>query len=182
MIPYKYEKIQNAVCFFANAHFKKTKKPLYQTYLYKYLAFLDFYSLRETGRPVLEMVYQAMERGPVPMEIYGNKIDTKTFKFVKDKIGEFIVSPAKPCMEYFSQYEIELMDRLVEIFATQWITTKIMSDASHEDILAWKRTWHKNPNAIIDYALEFNEDLFMKDESELTYPESIFLMYKAMTF
>ena len=47
MIPYQKEKIENAICFFASEHQKKTKHPLYQTFLYKYLAFLDFESLRE---------------------------------------------------------------------------------------------------------------------------------------
>jgi hypothetical protein len=62
MIPYKNEKIQNAIAFFAKEHCKKVRKPLYQTYLYKYLAFLDFISLREVGRPALELIYKAMER------------------------------------------------------------------------------------------------------------------------
>ena len=35
MIPYQKEKIENAICFFANEHQKKTKHPLYQTFLYK---------------------------------------------------------------------------------------------------------------------------------------------------
>ena len=73
MIPYRNEKIQSAVAFFAKQHYKKTKRLLYQTYLYKYLAFLDFLSLRETGIPALGLVYSAMDLGPVPIEIYGNK-------------------------------------------------------------------------------------------------------------
>lgn len=44
-IPYKDEKLKNAICFFANEHEKLTRKPLSQTFLYKYLAFLDFKSI-----------------------------------------------------------------------------------------------------------------------------------------
>jgi hypothetical protein len=72
-MPYQMEKIENAICFFAKEHQKKARKPLYQTFLYKYLAFLDFISLRETGQPALGLRYLAMEKGPVPIEIYDKK-------------------------------------------------------------------------------------------------------------
>ena len=180
MIPYRKEKIQNAIVFFAREHRKKTRKPLYQTYLYKYLAFLDFISLREIGRPALELIYKAMQRGPVPIEIYKEKADTPLYKFVKNELGEIIVTNNKPNMDYFSSYEIELMYRLIEIYATSWMTTDVMSDASHEDIAAWRRTYYQNPNTTIDYILEFDDDLLSKRENELTYPEEAYLTYRAI--
>ena len=180
MIPYRKEKIQNAIVFFAKEHRKKTRKPLYQTYLYKYLAFLDFISLREIGRPALELIYKAMQRGPVPIEIYEKKEDTPLYRFVKDELGEIIVTQKKPNMDFFSSYEIDLMHRLIEIYATRWMTTDVMSDASHEDITAWKRTYYQRPNTIIDYTLEFDGDLLSKKENELIYPEEVYLTYKAM--
>jgi len=180
MIPYREKKIQNAIVFFAQNHPKKAKKPLYQVYLYKYLAFLDFLSLRETGRPALELTYKAMKRGPVPVEIYYEKINTDKYRFVKDEWGEFIVSKGKPDMDYFSHYEIDLMERLIEIYAQQWITTNIMSDSSHDDILAWQRTWAKQKNSIIDYKLEFEEDVFFKKDEDLTYPEEVYRTYKTL--
>jgi len=180
MIPYNNEKLKNAIAFFAKEHRKKTKRPLYQTYLYKYLAFFDFMSLRETGRPALELIYKAMKRGPVPIDIYENKKDTTKYRFQKVEQRYFVVNKDNPDLDFFSPYEIELMKRLIEIYATQWITTNIMSDASHEDILAWQRTWLKEKNGIIDYALEFVGDLFSKKEDELTYPEEVYLTYRAM--
>lgn len=180
MIPYREEKIQNAITFFAKEHRKKTKKPLYQTYLYKYLAFFDFTSLRETGCLALGLVYRAMKRGPVPIEIYENKVDTDLYKFTKDEIGEIVISKNKPNMDFFSDYEVELMQRLVEIYATTWMTTSVMSDASHEDIKAWQRTWRSKQNAIIEYALEFEGDTYRKNENELSYPEEVFLTHKAL--
>jgi len=182
MIPYRKEKIQNTIVFFTKEHRKKTRKPLYQTYLYKYLSFFDFISLREIGRPALELVYRAMKRGPVPIEIYEKRVDTPSYRFVKDEFGEIIVTSKKPNMDFFSSYEIELMYRLVEIYATTWMTTDVMSDASHEDIAAWRRTYYQKPNSIIDYTLEFDGDLLSKRENELTYPEEVYLTHKAMTF
>lgn len=165
MIPYRDEKIQNAIAFFAKEHRKKTRQFLYQTFLYKYLAFFDFWSLRDTGRPALNLKYKAMKKGPVPIEIYGNKQETEK----KD-----------PDMDYFSPYEEELLHKLIEIFAQRWVTTGVMSDASHEDLLAWKRTWESKPNSFIDYALEFKGNLYLKKDDQLTFPEQVFLTFKAI--
>lgn len=52
----------------------------------------------------------------------------------------------------------------------------MISDASHEDILAWKRTWETKPNSIIDYSLEFEGNILKKSEKELSYPEENYLM------
>jgi hypothetical protein len=180
MIPYRVEKIQNAISFFAQEHRKKTKKPLYQTYLYKYLAFFDFCSLRETGCPALELIYRAMERGPVPVEIYGQKRDTEKYRFQKDQWGEHVTAIGKPDLDFFSPYEIELMRRLIEIYAVSWVKAKTMSDASHESIAAWRRTYKKKPNSIIDYAAEFSDDLESKHDDDLTYPEEVYLTCRAM--
>ncbi len=182
MIPYRDKKIINAVAFFAKQHRKKAKRPLYQTFLYKYLAFLDFYSLKETGRPALGLTYKAMKHGPVPMEIYGDKQDTPKYKFQEDEWGEFIVVIGKPDLNYFSPYEIELMERFIDFFAQVWVNTTVISDSSHEEILAWSRTWNEKPNKIIEYALEFEGDLFSKNEEDLTFPEEVFLTLRAMAF
>jgi len=56
MVPYRNEKIQNAIAYFAEQHRLRVRRPLYQTFLFKYLAFFDFFCLKETGRPSLELV------------------------------------------------------------------------------------------------------------------------------
>lgn len=95
MIAYRAEKIKNAICYFAAEHEKKTKKHLSQTFLYKYLAFLDFESLSDTGHPVLGLKYKAMGRGPVPIEIYDKRKDLKTecFEFKELEDEKFIIIP-----------------------------------------------------------------------------------------
>ena len=183
MIPYQREKIENAICFFASEQHKKTKHPLYQTFLYKYLAFLDFEILRETGRPCLGLTYKAMERGPVPMEIYGqrNEIKSLLFEFRRDQEDKITVHPkSKPNLDFFSKKEISQMQRLIEIYAKSYIPAKMISDASHESILAWKKTWKSQPNGIIDYKSEFDDRLLNKKEEELTYPEESYLIYRAL--
>jgi uncharacterized phage-associated protein len=183
MIPYQTEKIENAICFFAFDHRKKTKKPLHQTFLYKYLAFLDFEAIKETGHPVLGLKYKAMKWGPVPEEIYNKKDNYKTplFVFQKNSKEDIEVIPKKkPDLQFFSKYEIGLMEKLIEIFADKFIYTGLISDASHEAILAWKRTWHDKPNSIIDYRLTFTGEILLKQDAELTYPEENYLIYNAL--
>ena len=117
MLPYQKEKIENAICFFAEEHKKRTRGPLYQTFLYKYLAFLDFDSLKQTGRPVLGLTYKAMERGPVPIEIYDRRKHFKTdlFEFREEAENRhYVICKNKPNLDFFSQNEIKLMKRLVE--------------------------------------------------------------------
>jgi hypothetical protein len=180
MIPCRTEKIQNAIAYFAEQHRKRAKRYLYQTFLYKYLAFLDFFSLKETGRPALDLVYKAMKRGPVPIEIYGDKSETPKYKFMRDELGEVVVAKGKANLDYFSPYEIKLMDKLLEIFARKWVTSSHASDSSHEVIKAWQRTWAEHPNGIIDLALEFEGDLSRKKEGELSYQEEVYLTYRAL--
>lgn len=183
MIPYQKEKLESAICFFAKEHQKKARKPLYQTFLYKYLALLDFTSLRETGQPALGLRYKAMEKGPVPIDLYEKRhaYVSPLAKFVKDDRGGFmVIAKADPELDYFSPYELALMGKLIEIYATSYIPTRLMSDASHEEIAAWKRTWKTKPNGIIDYALEFRADPICVSESEASYREDHFLVSRTL--
>lgn len=182
-IPYRDEKIKNAICFFAKEHQERTHKPLSQTFLYKYLAFLDFKSLDDTGRPVLGLTYRAMKMGPVPKEIYEVRDTLKNDCFIFISIGEdkYIIRPlGNPDLDYFSPYEIKEMNRLIEIFADHFVKTSDISEASHQEIKAWLVAWNKQPNSIIDYDLEFDDDILTRDKADLTFAEENYLMYKAM--
>lgn len=184
MIPYQKEKIENAICFFAKEHYAKAKKPLYQTYLYKYLALLDFQHLKKQGIPSLGLKYRAMERGPVPVEIYSQKdtIKSECFEFCSDQNGNKMITPKgiNPNMDYFSPAEIKIMSTLIEIYAVHWVKAKDMSDASHQSIQAWKRTWKRRPNTIIEYADEFDGEIMKKNDNDLTYQEEVYLTHKAI--
>jgi len=182
MIPYRKEKLLNAICFFAIEHHKKTSKPLYQTYLYKYLALLEFKSIEETGRPVFGLTYIAMDKGPVPIELYNKRedIDTEFFRFKDQGDGKFIIIPKikSANLDYFSPYEIEQMRRLIEIYANRFVFSSEMSEASHQEIKAWQKAWRAQPNSIIDYDFCFDENIKEKREAELSDAEENYLLYK----
>lgn len=182
MIAYQKEKVENAICFFAYEHKKKTRQPLYQTSLYKYLAFLDFEILEETGQPALGLKYRAMEKGPVPDEIYKDRAHLKTECYAFKPVGEgkyIIASRGKPNLNYFSPHEIKKMQELIEIYADRFVKAADMSEASHQEIRAWERAYKKKPNSIIDYTLQFDDDLLSKPEKDLTFPEETYLTYQA---
>jgi len=180
MIPYQKEKINNAICFFAQEHKKKSGKYLTQTYLYKYLAFLDFYSIEKTGMPTFGLKYRAMGRGPVPISIYNKRKNLKTdfYEFRKQDDNLYIIYPKnKPNLDYFSAFELEQMNKLISKYARKYGSTDEISDASHKEILAWKRTYAKKKNEIIDYKLTFEGNIEKKQVKELTHAEERFLTY-----
>jgi hypothetical protein len=184
MIPYQKEKIENAICFFAKEHYKKTRHHLYQTFLYKYLALFDFGYFKKYGKQPLGLKYKAMEKGPVPIEIYSKRMNeqwSKLFIFNRDDNDKFIIiSKDRPNLDYFSRREIKLMNELIEIYAQGYVTAKLMSDVSHESISAWRKTWNKEKNAFIDFSLEFSGNVFEKPENELTFPEEVYITQKGL--
>jgi len=188
MIPYQKEKINNAICFLTAEHKKRSRRPLDQTSLYKYLGFLDFETFEETGKPALGLDYKAMQWGPVPIKIYDARhtLRTDCFEFVvqkeeyspKERI--FVVAFGKPDMDYFSEYEKDKMNRIIEIFADSSVKAGLRSDASHERIKAWKRTWDRKKNSLIDYSLTFDDDPRTKKPEDLSFAEECFLTSEAL--
>jgi len=183
VIAYQKEKIENAICFFASRHIERTKKPLTQTFLYKYLAFLDFKSLEETGHPALGLKYLAMGKGPVPIEIYSKRktLKTECFEFREVEENRFIiVAKGRPNLEFFSPYEIKKMQQLIEIYADTFVKTSDISEASHQDIKAWRKAYKRKENSPIEYELQFDDGLERKNPRDLTPAEEKFLIFRSI--
>ena len=185
---YRKERIDNTLLFFALNHYKKTKKYLSQTFLYKYLAFFEFRYIKATGDMPLELTYKAMPRGPVPIEIYENRGKPGYFSKVifepyqaRDGKTRYIVKPnGKFEPDYFANAELEEMNHLIEMFADKWISASDMSDASHQVIKSWKKTHSRSPNAIIDPIEEFDRDITSIPMDELETGELKYLMHRKM--
>jgi hypothetical protein len=181
MIAYRKERINHVILFFAKEHYKKTQKYLFQTALYKYLAFFEFRYLKSYGEMPLDLEYKAMEHGPVPIEIYAKRQTRNYFTLVSfEPAGNgFIVKPiGKFNPDYFAETELEEMRNLIEIFAQKWVTSSVMSDSSHKDIRAWRVTYKKHPNQIINPIDEFDRNILEIPEEELTPQEERFLVQK----
>lgn len=182
MRAYHKERFENAISFFAREHRKKTGKYPSQTHMYKYLALFDFQVLEERGRAPLDLTYLAMDRGPVPKEIYFERKELHSDYFAIENIEEnkFIFkSTQKPDLDYFSQYEIDKMKELIYIFATNYVTTNIMSNASHEKIKAWEKAYRRSKNSVIKKSETFDK-IFDKSEDELSPQEERFLISETL--
>lgn len=187
MIAYKREKIENAICFFASEYLKRTNRNIPQTILYKMLAFLDFNVLKNTGKPSLELEYRAMERGPVPIEIYDNRkipYETECFKFVQTGPQNFdIESKKEPDLDYFSNYELKVMEEIIVKYGHRKISqkelSKLICDDSHNEIKAWEIAWNRKENSKIEYDDVFDKKIFSKSDSELSTAENTYLIYRS---
>jgi uncharacterized phage-associated protein len=188
MLAYRKERIENAMLFFAKEHYKKTKKYLSQTALYKYLAFFEFRHLEIHGEMPLELHYKAMEYGPVPIEIYSNRDNPSSFPLVifekaQTSMGKsiYLVRPnGKFEEDYFSENELTEMNNLIEIFAQKWVGARVMSDASHQEIRAWKKTYSTRPNATIDPIDDFPRDIVNVSFDELKPEEERYLNHRKL--
>ena len=188
MFAYRKERIDNTLLFFAQKHHQKTKNYLSQTFLYKYLAFFEFRYLKAAGDMPLELTYKAMDRGPVPMEIYDNrdkpgyfsKVVFEPFQTKNGGTGYLIKPKGKFDPDYFAEAELEEMNKLIEIFAQQWIGAAEMSDASHQALRAWKKTYSRCRNAKIDPIEEFDRDIAAVPENSLHTEEMKYLMRRKM--
>jgi len=190
MIPFKEKKIDNAICFFAFEHKKRTRNYLTQTVLYKYLGLLDFSSIKKTGEPALGLEYKAMKMGTVPYKIWENRSEINkelyAFKLEKNERGNekyIIIAKKPPYLGCFSNWEISEMERIVEILADKSVKTPHIIEANHQEIPAWGKTWNKQQNAIIDYGdptIIFDDDILRKNPEELTTAEEHYLTCLAL--
>jgi hypothetical protein len=186
MLAYRKERIDNIVLYFASEHYKKTKKYLSQTALYKYLAFFEFRHLKKHGDMPLELHYRAMQYGPVPIDIYEHREDINYFpkvlfekKTLESGKAIFIVKPiGKFEDDYFSENELEDMRELIEIFAQQWVGAQVMSDGSHQSLRSWKVTYKRAPNTLIDPKDEFDSDILSLPPEALTAVQERYLLQR----
>lgn len=96
MRAYKKERLENAIAYIIKIHTQLTGRRVSQTYIYKYLALIDFKAFEESGKPVFDLDYVAMKKGPVPTELYDRRdeiVDNESFseviRLVSDADGNY---------------------------------------------------------------------------------------------
>ena len=183
MIAYKTEKINNAICFFAQEVYKFRKQYLPRTLLYKFLSYLDFSSIEKLGKPALELEYRAYKNGPVPVGIYNSRegYQTDCFKFEKRGTDKFVIISTKEAdLDYFSEFEIETMNYLIDKYIKNNLNMKQIIDNicedSHNEIKAWKVAYDRKKNSRINYSDTFGE-INKKESNKLSIQEERFLVY-----
>lgn len=181
------ERLENAISYFSHEHKRRSGEPLTSLRLYKYIGLMEHWGFSTHGKPVFDLTFKAMQMGPVPIEVYDKRKawNTPLFQFVPYKFfkpdaqfdGAWTVMPkGKPDLGFFSKQEIVEMDRLLEIFAQKGISSQDMSDASHDVVTAWKKTWKVNQNGIIDWGLTYPVNPKEKPAADLSPEEEQFLL------
>lgn len=149
-ISHKEKKIKNAICFFASEHERLTRKPLTNTFLYKYLAFLDFTSIEKIGRPALGLLYRSTGKNPLPIRTYEkrDKLKNGCLIFLSRSEGRCIVkATGKPDLTCFSPFELREMKKLVQTYAHRFAKAFDASDAARRATGIQKETGGIGTNA-----------------------------------
>lgn len=185
MQAYHNETVDNVVAYIAKCYYQKTGKYIVQMLMYKILALFDFQCVRDLGVPCTELSYMALDMGPVPNELYNDKITGTKYRVdykenFTGRISKFYVAIGEPNMNYVSDYEQEILDKIITEFTSKSITTKQASKLTHERIVAWRKTREHNPNGIIDYGDEF-DNLADKNEDDMTAAEIAYSQYRMFT-
>lgn len=165
------EKLINAIVYFLRetSHCHTLK-------LFKLLNFSDFEHFRQTGRTIFGLDYRALEKGPVPTELWseikrGGEADLRaaiSLREIKDDItDELLRRDLKPRVQfdknYFTPREIKIMGRIAEFFKE--LKANDMSEFSHMKRLPWRTVYQqgKGANKLIPAELSLVSDALMHD-------------------
>ncbi len=185
---YRQERIENAILYFAEEHLKKTKTYLTPLALFKYLSFFEMLILKNRGYLPFELKYQAKETGPFPIDFYDlascsffSKVRLeKRVSFEGEENREiFSIKPQGYFEEdYFSEVELKELKFLINVFASQWVDSKIKKDLSQYLLLSWRKAYYYQPDSFLNPEDEFGKTLSDLSPEELSFAEERFLSTK----
>lgn len=179
MKAYHAQIVENAVAYIAQQYHHLTGRHIVQILMYKILALFDFQCLRETGEPCTELLYKAHKRGPVPQQLYAEWKDTglveKRPARVNGHSAKIFVCRGTPDMDYFSEYERDLLDAIIWRAVDEHWTAQRASQISHDEIRAWSEGRKRSGFRML-FSDEF-EGIYEKEPSQLTFAEQNFLLY-----
>lgn len=192
MRAYKKERLENAIAYMIKIHTQLTGRRVSQTYIYKYLALIDFKAFEESGKPVFDLDYVAMKKGPVPIELYDRRdeiVDNESFsdviRLVSDSDGNYwYEKKQEPDLDFLSDYEIELIETTVEEFASKGnaLVSDDVVEATHLRIKAWQKAWENRgySGRVAINPLHTFSGLLGKNEEELNPIEETALFYMTL--
>lgn len=142
------DKVGNLIIYLVDEIRDRHRQPLFLTKLLKLLYLIDETAVKETGVPVTGLDYKVWKMGPVPYGVYVDLMHNGSEQlstFAEAKPGEadwkLIESTGKFDDSEFSDYEMDLIDRIVNQFGYHHIDSLI--DLVHEEGSLWKRIVEK---------------------------------------
>ncbi len=175
MIARKLNKLEEkrlhiGIGYFVKEYYKKVKRFPYQMHIYKFLAFVDFYSVKERGKPIFGLNYIALKNGPVPPDLYEEMKRVKNIKLypyykviAEDNKKKFApLENKKLNLDYFAKNELKIIDKVLYILIEESLNTFHYSEASHQKIKAWRKAFAKGQGTPMKYEDEITNE-FLKD-------------------
>jgi uncharacterized phage-associated protein len=172
IVTHHRDKLINAIIYFAT-----NTKYCGKTKLMKFLYFLDFQHLRETGKSVTGLDYFAWEKGPVPKDVYEELSDPQ--KSGEDLKRSIRITPLGDSMRFekieakrpydgsvFTQREKEVLERVAYVFRDA--RAHEIVEISHLKNQPWAKTLKEQGRfKKIDYLLSIDGT-----EKSLTYQKA----------
>jgi len=159
-----HQRISNVIRYFA-----QNVECCGKVKLFKLLYLLDFQHVRETGKPVTGLDYQAWKFGPVPVQIMENWLDpdaeiAEGCSIVPETVFDYVRQTirADPTFHFkedlFSKRELRIMRDLADKY--RQTGSPAMIDVTHQENGAWDRVWQNGKGAFngIPYDLAIPED------------------------
>ena len=175
--------VENAVSYIAREYKEKTNSDIDQVVLYKILAFTDVECVRSYGKPLTRLDYYAERKGPVPHDLKDLKSDLyEKRRSDKNNGNPVFICTGIPNLDYFSDSELDVLDKYIGRAVNENWTAEIASDLSHKEIKSYQvAVKRKGRSKHMDYADEFGEDFKNKSESEMSSAEANYALYAALT-
>ncbi len=158
------QRLSNIICFFA-----QNTEQCGKIKLFKLLYLLDFQHVRETGKPVTGLDYQAWKFGPVPVKLMESWDDPEAplaegCRVEPELIHDYTRQTVKiePGFDFkeelFSRREIRIMRALAERY--RQTASPTMIDVTHQENGAWDKVWQGGKGRFepIPYGLAIPEE------------------------
>lgn len=130
------------------SYFAKNTKHCGKTKLAKLLFWVDWEHLKQTGKTITGLEYNAFKFGPFPKILYSQLRDKKSNLGAKidfsdsEEISKPIIVKSQFEPRYFSKFELEIMEKAVFIFKDA--TAGMMVRASHWVDEPWTKIKQKD--------------------------------------
>jgi uncharacterized phage-associated protein len=160
---------------------------LFFTKLLKLTYIIDEYSVKESGSPVTWLNYRVWKNGPVPQKVHTNITFEQGSQFSKyiniskvEKINGLKITPNSTFDDSeFSEYEMELIDRVIQEFGH--FNSNELIEILHQQNTIWHRiVKERNLQVIFDSDTETNTSPYEIDLKEAINDPFLKSMYDEM--
>lgn len=184
------DKIGNLLIYLIDRIAETYKQPAFVTKLLKLMYIIDETAVKETGSPVTGLDYRVWKMGPVAYEVYKDLMhdNSRLFSFYvegkkrtsQQSGSDYVIVQSVNSFNdsEFSDYEIELMDKVVQDYG--YLNSPALIDHLHGENSLWAKVVNENKlvfesQATSDFTIDlgeaveddFKKELFKNSQASL---------------